>query len=110
MNTINRRELLFAIPALSLAPRFLGQAAKPAPVQLKALNYFTLAVSDMKRSIDFYQGLFGMPIQARQGQDVLLRIGKGPQFLLLTPAGTGAARIVPRLGIKLDNFNPERLV
>ena len=32
MNTMNRRELLFAIPALGLAPRLLGQAAKPAPI------------------------------------------------------------------------------
>ena len=110
MNTINRRELLFAIPALSLAPRFLGQAAKPAPVQLKALNYFTLSVSDMKRSIDFYQGLFGMPIQARQGQNVLLRIGKGPQFLMLTPAGSNPPSIVPRLGLTVENFNAERIV
>src|SRR4030095_12874317 len=110
MNTMNRRELLFAIPALGLAPRLLGQAAKPAPIPVKALNYFTLSVSDMKRSIDFYQGLFGMPIQARQGQDVLLRIGKGPQFLLLTPAATSAPRIGPRLGIKMDNFNPDRIV
>jgi catechol 2,3-dioxygenase-like lactoylglutathione lyase family enzyme len=110
MNTFNRRQLLFSIPALGFAARTFGQASKPAPIQVKGLNYFTLAVSDMKRSIDFYQGLFGMPIQARQGQDVVLRIGKGPQFLLLTPAGTSAARIVPRLGIKLDNFNPERLV
>jgi catechol 2,3-dioxygenase-like lactoylglutathione lyase family enzyme len=109
MNTMNRRELFFAIPALGLAPRLLGQAAKPAPIPVKALNYFTLSVSDMKRSIDFYQGLFGMPIQARQGQNVLLRIGKGPQFLMLTPAGSSPPSIVPRLGLTVENFNAERL-
>jgi catechol 2,3-dioxygenase-like lactoylglutathione lyase family enzyme len=110
MSTINRRELLFAIPALGLVPRLLGQAAPPAPVQVKAINYFTLSVSDMKKSIDFYQGLFGMPIQARQGENVLLRIGKGPQFVLLTPAGANPPRIVPRLGLTVQNFNAERVV
>ena len=108
MSTISRRDLLLSIPALALAPRLLGQA-KPAIV-VKGLNSFVLSVSDMKRSIDFYQGLFGMPIQARQGDNVLLRIGKGPQFLMLTPAGSSPASIVPRLGLKVDNFNADRIV
>jgi catechol 2,3-dioxygenase-like lactoylglutathione lyase family enzyme len=109
MSTLNRRELLLSIPAAALVPRLFGQAAK-TPIALKGLNYFVLSVSDMKRSIDFYQGLFGMPIQARQGQNVLLRIGKGPQFMMLQPAGTNPPRIVPQLGLKVDNFNAERIV
>src|SRR4030095_7679933 len=109
MSTISRRDLLLSIPALALAPRLSGQAAKPA-ITVKGLNYFVLSVSDMKRSIDFYQGLFGMPIQARQRDNVLLRIGKGPQFLMLTPAGSNPPSIVPRLGLKVDNFNAERIV
>ena len=109
MSTINRRELLFSIPAVALAPRLFGQAAKP-PIPLKGLNYFVLSVSDMKRSIDFYQGLFGMPIQARQGQNVLMRIGKGPQFMMLQPAGANPPRIVPQLGLKVDSFNADRIV
>ena len=109
MSTINRRELLLSIPAVALAPRLFGQAAK-TPIPLKGLNYFVLSVSDMKRSIDFYQGLFGMPIQARQGDNVLLRIGKGPQFMMLQPAGANAPSIVSRLGLKVDNFNADRIV
>src|SRR5688572_32591440 len=109
MNTINRRELLLSIPALALAPRFFGQAAKPV-IAVKGLSSFALAVSDMKRSIDFYQGLFGMAIQARQGQNVLLRIGNGPQFMMLMPAGSNPPSIVPRLGLEVANFNPEIVV
>jgi catechol 2,3-dioxygenase-like lactoylglutathione lyase family enzyme len=107
MSTISRRDLLLSLPALALAPRLIGQA-KPA-IAVKGLNYFVLSVSDMKRSIDFYQGLFGMPIQARQGDNVLLRIGKGPQFMMLTPAGSNPPSIVPRLGLKVDNFNADRI-
>jgi catechol 2,3-dioxygenase-like lactoylglutathione lyase family enzyme len=112
MKTISRRELLQSIPPLALgaalAPRVFGQAAAP-PIPIKALNYFELSVSDMKRSIDFYQGLFGMPIQARWGDSVLMRIGNGPQFMLLTPAGTQAPRTVPRLGLTVENFNADRI-
>ena len=109
MSTINRRELLLSIPALSLARSVFGQAGK-TPIPVKGLSSFALSVSDMKRSIDFYQGLFGMPIQARWGSTVLLRIGKGPQFMILSPAGSNAPSISPRLGLKVDNFNPERFV
>src|SRR5689334_8636086 len=109
MNTINRRELLLSVPALALAPRIFGQSAAPPPIPVKAMNYFTLNVSDMKRSIDFYQGLFGMPIQARWGDSVLLRIGKGPQFMLMNPAGGNPPRIVPRLGLSVPNFNANQV-
>ncbi len=112
MNTISRRELLLSVPSLALipalAPRLLGQEAPPIP--LKALNYFALNVSDMKRSIDFYQGLFGMAIQARHGDSVLMRIGSGPQFMMLNPAGAGMPRIVPQLGLTVENFNADRIV
>lgn len=108
MRVINRRELLLSVPTLAVASRVFGQA-KPA-IPVKGLNYFALSVSDMKRSIDFYQGLFGMPIQARQGDTVLLRIGKGPQFLSLSPAGSNAPSIIPRLGLAVENFNVDRVV
>ena len=80
---MTRRELLLSLPAVAVARPAFGQARMPV-IPVKALNHFTLAVSDIKRSLDFYQGLFGMPIQARQGSTVLLRMGNGPQFLALT--------------------------
>jgi len=109
MKHIDRREFLFSSSALALAPRLFGQASSAA-IPVKGLSYFVLSVSDMRRSIDFYQGLFGMPIQARQGSTVLLRIGNGPQFLALTPAGANPPSIVTRLGMKVDNFNADRIV
>jgi catechol 2,3-dioxygenase-like lactoylglutathione lyase family enzyme len=109
MNTISRRELLLSIPALTAAPRLFAQDPKPPAIPVKGINSFELSVSDMKRSIDFYQGLFGMPIQARWGDRVLMRIGNGPQFMLLSPAGTEAPKIVPRLGMTVENFNAERI-
>jgi catechol 2,3-dioxygenase-like lactoylglutathione lyase family enzyme len=50
---------------------------------VRGINHVGLAVSDVKRSVDF-QGLFGMPIIRRQGSTVNLQIGAGPQFLGLT--------------------------
>src|SRR5215813_14031888 len=108
MNEITRREMLFALPALAMAPRLFAQGAKPA-IALKGYNNFKLLVSDVKRSVDFYQGLFGMPIQARQSSTVLLRIGNGPQFVAIGPAGSNPPSIAPVIGVSVENFNADRL-
>jgi len=92
-----------------MAPRFFAQAGKPT-IAVKTLNHFTLAVSDVKRSVDFYQGLFGMPIQQRQGSTVIMRIGNGPQYMALTPAGTNMPSIVATVGMGIDNFNADQAV
>jgi catechol 2,3-dioxygenase-like lactoylglutathione lyase family enzyme len=107
MSEMTRRELLLALPALAVAPRLFAQAAKAA-IPLKGFNHFKLGASDVKRSVDFYQGLFGMPIQARQGDAVILRIGSGPQFVAIAPAGASAPSIV-QMGLAVENFNPGRL-
>jgi len=109
MTNISRRQLLLSLPAMALSRRFFPQSAKPA-IPVRALTQFTLNVSDVKRSIDFYQGLFGMPIQARHGSTVLLRIGSGPQFMAITPAGSNPPSIAPIVGMSVDNFNADRVV
>jgi catechol 2,3-dioxygenase-like lactoylglutathione lyase family enzyme len=97
------------LPAIALTPRLFAQAAKPA-VPVKAINHFALAVSDLKKSVDFYQALFGMPVQARQGDStVILRLGDGPQFLALTKA-SGAPGIVSNLGLSVDNFDADKVI
>jgi catechol 2,3-dioxygenase-like lactoylglutathione lyase family enzyme len=103
---IDRRSFLAALPALALAPRtFAQQTPAPAPFRTTGLSQITLTVSDVKRSLDFYQGLFGMPIQARQGSAVLLRIGNGPRFLALRPAAAGERPSISALGFGVQGFS-----
>src|SRR5258708_33366457 len=85
---ITRRHILRSLPEIASASAAMAQANKPI-IRVRALNHMTLFVSDPKRSLEFYQGLFGMPIQARQGNSGsgLLRIGPGPQYLALAAAG-----------------------
>ena len=102
---IDRRSFLRSIPALAVAPRFFAQSSSTAPIPVRALNHMTLSVSDPKRSLDFYQGLFGMPVQARQGQTTLLRIGAGPQFLALSGAGPNGTPSINHFCMGVENFN-----
>jgi catechol 2,3-dioxygenase-like lactoylglutathione lyase family enzyme len=82
---ISRRDALRALPGIAAASKLFAKRKRQLPV--KTLSHVTLRVSDPKRSIEFYQGLFGLPVQAYQGpgQNSLptLRIGAGPQFLLV---------------------------
>ena len=104
---ITRRSLLLALPA-ALAVRTAAQAPKPR-LTARDLNHLTLSVSDPKRSLAFYQGLFGMPIQARQGATTLLRIGSGPQFLALSAAGTNPPGI-NHLCVTVEDFAVDRVM
>src|SRR5438552_18966233 len=86
----DRRQFLLSLPALVFAPKMMAQTST-APIRVRGLNHVTLTVSDIRRSLDFYQALFGMPVQARQGPTtVSLRIGSGPQHMALTAGGATA--------------------
>ena len=78
--------------ALMTASRLPAQTAGP-PMRVRGINHVTLSVSDVKRSVDFYQGLFGMPIISRQGSATNLQIGAGPQFLGVSAAGSDPPRL-----------------
>lgn len=111
MPRLSRRDLLTSAPALALLPRSLVQApgAKPS-IRVRALNHMTLTVSDVQRSLDFYQGLFGLPIQARQGQTPCLRIGRGPQFIALARAGANVQPHINHYCFTVEDFNVDRLL
>src|SRR2546428_5655227 len=104
---ISRRRLLLSLPALVMAPRAFAQASNPQ-IRVRGINHVTLSVSDVKRSVDFYQGLFGMPVISRQGMTANLRIGAGPQFLGVGAAGSNAPNI-NHLCLGVDNFNVDRI-
>ncbi len=105
---MTRRAWLLSLPACALA-RPLMAREQAVSLGFQGLHQVTLAVSDVERSLDFYQGLFGMPVQARRGPTIFLRIGEGPRFLALTEAGPGPPRI-DHFGIALDDFDVDRVV
>jgi catechol 2,3-dioxygenase-like lactoylglutathione lyase family enzyme len=118
MPELTRRQLLLSLPTAALAgyafsERFDGAAllAQTAtPIRVRTLNHFGIAVADVKRSIEFYQGLFGLPIIARQETTTILRIGGGPQFLAITAVAPGASPSITHYCLGVEGFNVDRLV
>lgn len=107
--SIDRRSFLVALPALAMSPR-LAPAQARGTFRVNGLSQITLTVSDVARSVDFYQGLFGMPVQVRQGPTVLLRIGNGPRFLALRQAAAGEKPSISALGFGVQDFSVDRAI
>lgn len=107
---ISRRGAMAALPALLMAPRLLAQQGAATPIRVRGLQQVSLVVSDPRRSVRFYQDLFGMPVQARHGGATLLRIGNGPQFMGIRGAAAGESPRIDHFGMSVDDFNADRLV
>jgi catechol 2,3-dioxygenase-like lactoylglutathione lyase family enzyme len=111
MRSISRRQLLLSLPGLAVAPRLapglFAQAAAP-PLRVRGINHIGLASADAKRSVEFYQNLFGLPVRGRQGSMTLLQIGPGPQFLAIAPLQGSAAPSITHYCLGVENFNVDR--
>ena len=106
---VDRRRFLAPMPARAQAPP-RAAPAPPAPGKVNGLSPRTRTRTHSTRALRFYQELFGMPIQARQGDALLLRIGAGPRFLVLRPAVSGERPGISGFGMGVDNFSTDRVV
>ena len=107
---MTRRSLLLSLPALAAARAVLNAQGSGGTLKIRAFNHMTLSVSDQKRSIDFYQSLFGMPVHAHQGATTLLRVGSGPQFIAFSTAGATGTVGINHYCITIEDFNVDRVL
>lgn len=106
---ITRRTFLVSLAALTVVPRWSVRAASNA-IPVTAINHCSLEVPDPARSVAWYQELFGLPIVARhKNGTVVLRVGDGPQSLMISGGGDGRARI-KHLCLAVDQFDADRAV
>ena len=104
---VTRRVFLGSLTALAMVPQMHAQAGPPIPV--RSINHMTLSVSDPARSLEWCQGLFGLPIAARQANTVVLRLGDGPQFVAIGGGSSNNPRI-NHLCLSVNDFDENRLV
>jgi catechol 2,3-dioxygenase-like lactoylglutathione lyase family enzyme len=97
--------MLAAMPAFMLA----GSAwAQGSGIRLLRLNSFGIRVSDPSASVDFYQRIFGMPVQARDQAHVCLRVGAGPQFMAIRATSAGETPAITHVGYAVEDFDVAR--
>ena len=107
--SISRRDVLFALPAVFAVRAALRAQQPAAPFATVAMNHVTLAVTNAKRSLEFYQRLFGLPVVATQGPVPILRLGSGPQFIALSERPTGKPGI-DHVCLTIERFDVDRVM
>jgi len=99
---LSRRELVQTLAALAMA----GATAPTAAASLKAgsINHTSVLVSDMARSIDFYNKVFGLSVVNEDEPNKIARLGVGGKILVSLrvepPPG-----LVDHFAIGVENFN-----
>ncbi len=99
---LTRRELGQALAAAAAA----GVSAPVAGASLKAgsINHTSVLVSDMARSIDFYNRVFGLSVVNEDKPNKISRLGNGGKILVSLrvepPAG-----LVDHFAIGVEGFN-----
>ena len=106
---ISRRDVLSALPAAFGLGAVLRAQQSSAPLATIAMNHVTLTVTNAKRSVEFYQRLFGLPIVATQGPVPILRLGAGPQFIALSERPT-AKPAIDHVCLTIERFDVDRVM
>lgn len=101
---LSRRELVQALAAITVA----GASAPAAAASLKAgsINHTSVLVSDMARSIDFYNRVFGLAVVNEDKPNKIARLGAGGKVLVSLRVEPPAGQI-DHFAIGVDNFNRE---
>src|ERR1700759_4643633 len=104
---MDRRTLLGAGAALLATPLPLGAQPGHAALSTRRMNNVMIAVSNLDRSVAFYQKLFGPAVI--DGDTALIRIGDGPHFLGITQVKNGAEPGFLSYGLTVADFDPARV-
>lgn len=111
--TISRRTFVNSMAMLTAGVGVGGKTVLAErdlpPIPVSAINHMTLAVSDPAASLAWYQGLFGLPIAARQDGTVILQLGDGPEFIALSGKPSDNPRI-DHYCLSVDNFDHEAIL
>ena len=112
---MTRRQLVMALSALVLMRPEAQAQGGAAPIAVSTMNHVTLTVSDVQRSVAFYQRIFGMPLVTTQGTEAdwsaptvpVLGIGNGPQFIAFS---RGDRPSINHFCLGMEGFDSARVV
>jgi catechol 2,3-dioxygenase-like lactoylglutathione lyase family enzyme len=103
--SLSRRQLVQGLTAVVAAGGALPAAAQTTPFSSTRIDHISIQVTDMARSIDFYQKVFGLKILGEDKENEIVRMGVTRIIVSLhrkPPVG-----IVDHFAIAIDNFDRE---
>jgi catechol 2,3-dioxygenase-like lactoylglutathione lyase family enzyme len=92
------------------AAQAVRQPGDAPPIPVRTLNHVRLMVPNVQRTLDWYLKLTDMQrLTSREpGGEVILRVGRGPQFVGLVE-GRGPAAFRPHVGFGVQGFDADQI-
>jgi catechol 2,3-dioxygenase-like lactoylglutathione lyase family enzyme len=103
--TLSRRQLIQGLTVLAAAGGAASAAAQTTPFRSTRIDHISIQVTDMTRSIAFYEKIFGLKILGEDKENEIVRMGVTRIIVSLhrkPPVG-----IVDHFAIAVDDFNRE---
>ena len=101
--TLSRRQLLQGLTALAAAGGGMSAAAQDTPFKSTRIDHISIQVTDLQRSVQFYERIFGLTIQNEDKANEIVRMGVTKVLVSLhhkPPTG-----IVDHFAIAIDGFD-----
>jgi catechol 2,3-dioxygenase-like lactoylglutathione lyase family enzyme len=101
--TLSRRDLVQGLTALAAAGHIAPAAAQTTPFRSTRIDHISIQVTDMARSIEFYEKIFGLRVLNEDKDNEIVRMGVTRIIVSLhrkPPVG-----IVDHFAIAIDDFD-----
>ena len=106
---ITRRELIQGLSALVAATSAAApSAAQGAGLKATGINHTSVLVTDLQRSSEFYQRVFGLRPVSEDKPNRILRLGvsgTGPGATLVSLRQENPPGVIDHFAISVENFN-----
>jgi catechol 2,3-dioxygenase-like lactoylglutathione lyase family enzyme len=101
--TLSRRQLVQGLTVLAAAGGVTAARAQQTPFVSTGIDHISIQVTDLARSIEFYQTIFGLSILNQDEENEIVRMGRDRIIVSLHhKAPTG---IVDHFAIGVQNFD-----
>jgi len=105
--TLSRRDLIRGLSAIAAAGVALPAAAQQTPFKSTRIDHISVQTSNLARSVEFYEKVFGLKILNEDKENKIARMGVTKIIVSLhekPPVG-----IVDHFAIAIDDFDRERV-
>jgi catechol 2,3-dioxygenase-like lactoylglutathione lyase family enzyme len=104
--TLSRRQLIRGLSALAAAGTGGSASAQDSPFRSAGIDHISIQVTNLTRSIAFYEDIFGLEILNQDEANKIVRMGKTRVIVSLhEKAPTG---IVDHFAIAIEGFDREQ--
>jgi len=103
--TLTRRDLVQGLTMLTAAGASSNALAQEGAIKAAKIDHVSIQVSDLQRSVAFYQKMFGLTIVSEDKPNEIARLGVGKALVSLhhkSPTG-----LVDHFAIAVEKFNKD---